>query len=88
MGQNRVQAGSNNSTVTLQVIGGKEKEILKSETVTFAHEYQGLGPKKDSAGKGQQHIQMRDPSGQSASGRLVLVSGSLQCEGEEKMIPR
>jgi hypothetical protein len=39
----RVEAGSNTSTVTLRVVGGDEKGILKSETVKYA-------------GKGQQHI--------------------------------
>jgi hypothetical protein len=37
----RVEAGSNTSTVTLQVIGGDEKGSLKSETVKYGHEYHG-----------------------------------------------
>jgi hypothetical protein len=32
---NRVEAGSNTSTVTLRVVGGNEKESLKSETVKY-----------------------------------------------------
>jgi hypothetical protein len=52
-----VEAGSNTSTVTLRVVGGDEKGSLKSETVKY-----GLGPEKDCAGKGQQHIQNTDPS--------------------------
>jgi hypothetical protein len=51
-----VEAGSNTSTVTLQVVGGDKKGSLKSETVKYGRESQGLGPKKDCAGKGQQHI--------------------------------
>jgi hypothetical protein len=31
--QSRVEAGSNTSTVALRVVGGDEKESLKSETV-------------------------------------------------------
>jgi hypothetical protein len=36
-----VEAGSNTSTVTLRVVGGDEKENLKSETVKYCREYQG-----------------------------------------------
>jgi hypothetical protein len=38
---NRVEAGSNISTVTLRVVGGDEKGSLKSETVKYGHEPQG-----------------------------------------------
>jgi hypothetical protein len=34
----RVEAGSNTSTVTLRVVGGDEKGILKSETVKYGRE--------------------------------------------------
>jgi hypothetical protein len=37
----RVEAGSNTSTVTLRVVGGKEKGSLKCETVKYGHESQG-----------------------------------------------
>jgi hypothetical protein len=37
----RVEAGSNPSTVTLQVVGGDEKGSLKSETVKYGREYRG-----------------------------------------------
>jgi hypothetical protein len=36
----RVEAGSNTSTVTLRVVGGDEKESLKSETVKYGHKSQ------------------------------------------------
>jgi hypothetical protein len=36
----RVEAGSNTSTVTLRVVGGDEKESLKSETVKCGRESQ------------------------------------------------
>jgi hypothetical protein len=36
----RVEAGSNTSTVTLRVVGGDEKESLKSETVKYGRESQ------------------------------------------------
>jgi hypothetical protein len=36
-----VEAGSNTSTVTLQVVGGDGKRSLKSETVKYGREYQG-----------------------------------------------
>jgi hypothetical protein len=36
----RVEAGSNTSTVTLRVVGGDEKENLKSETVKYGRESQ------------------------------------------------
>jgi hypothetical protein len=42
----RVEEESNTSTVTLRVVGGDEKESLKSETVKYGHESQGLGPEK------------------------------------------
>jgi hypothetical protein len=48
----RVEAGSKTSTVTLRVVGGDEKENLKTETVKYGHE----------PGEGQQHIQKTDPS--------------------------
>jgi hypothetical protein len=35
-----VEAGSNTSTVTLQVLGGDEKGSLKSERVKYVHESQ------------------------------------------------
>jgi hypothetical protein len=37
----RVEAGSNTSTVTLQVVGGDEKGSLKTETVKYGREIQG-----------------------------------------------
>jgi hypothetical protein len=52
----RVEAGSNTSTVTLRVVGGDEKGSLESETVNMVSSSKGLGPEKDCAGKGQQHI--------------------------------
>jgi hypothetical protein len=39
--ETRVEAGSNTSTVTLQVVGGDEKGSLKSETVKYGHEFHG-----------------------------------------------
>jgi hypothetical protein len=36
-----VEAGSNTSTVTLRVVGGDEKESLKSKIVKYGHESQG-----------------------------------------------
>jgi hypothetical protein len=36
-----VEAGSNNSTVTLRVVGGDEKGSLKSETVKYGNESKG-----------------------------------------------
>jgi hypothetical protein len=36
-----VEAGSNTSTMTLRVVGGDEKESLKSETVKYGHESRG-----------------------------------------------
>jgi hypothetical protein len=37
----RVEAGSNNSTVTLRVVGGDEKGSLESETVKIGSEFHG-----------------------------------------------
>jgi hypothetical protein len=37
----RVEADSNTSTVILRIVGGDEKESLKSETVKYRHESQG-----------------------------------------------
>jgi hypothetical protein len=58
----RVEAGSNTSTVTLRVVGGYEKGSLRTESVNGGRFIKGLGPEKDCAGKGQQHIQKTDPS--------------------------
>jgi hypothetical protein len=40
-GSDRVEAGSNTSTVTLRVVGGDEKGSLKSETVKYCRKSQG-----------------------------------------------
>jgi hypothetical protein len=37
----RVKVGSYTSTVTLRVVGGKEKVSLKSETVKYGREHEG-----------------------------------------------
>jgi hypothetical protein len=47
---------------TQTVVGGDEKESLKSETVKYGPEYQETRTLEDCAGKGQQHIQKTDPS--------------------------
>jgi hypothetical protein len=39
--QSGVEAGSNNSTVALRVVGGKVKGSLESETVKYGHESHG-----------------------------------------------
>jgi hypothetical protein len=39
--QPRVEAGSNTSTVILQVVGGDGKGSLESETVKYGHESRG-----------------------------------------------
>jgi hypothetical protein len=49
----RVEAGSNTSTVTVQVVGGDEKGSLKSETVKYGRKSLGITTEKDCAGKGQ-----------------------------------
>jgi hypothetical protein len=51
-GVTRVEAGSNTSTVTLRIVGGDEKESLKSETVKYGRKSQGTTTEKDCAGKG------------------------------------
>jgi hypothetical protein len=43
---NRVEAGSNTSTVTLRVVRGDEMGSLKSETVKYGREYQGTRTRK------------------------------------------
>jgi hypothetical protein len=42
LGDTRVEAGSNTSTVTLRVVGGDEKGSLRSETVKYSHEFQEI----------------------------------------------
>jgi hypothetical protein len=42
----RVEAGSNTSTVTLQVVRGDEKGSLESETVKYDHESYGTRTRK------------------------------------------
>jgi hypothetical protein len=43
----RVEAGSNTSTVTLQVVGGYEKGSLKSQTVRYGREFQGTRTREE-----------------------------------------
>jgi hypothetical protein len=54
IGQPRVEARSNTSTVALRVVGGDEKGSLKSKTVKYGHESAGLEAENDCAGEGQQ----------------------------------
>jgi hypothetical protein len=58
MGLSRVEAGSNTSTVALQVVGGEEKGSLESETVKYGHESHptGLGTENDCTGEDQQRL--------------------------------
>jgi hypothetical protein len=41
IGETRVEAGSNTSTVTLRVVGGDKKGSLKTETAIYGPEIQG-----------------------------------------------
>jgi hypothetical protein len=41
VGISRVEAGSNTSTVALRVVGGDEKQSVKSETVKYGLESHG-----------------------------------------------
>jgi hypothetical protein len=36
-----MESGSNTFILTLRVVGGDEKESLKSETVKYGHEFEG-----------------------------------------------
>jgi hypothetical protein len=47
-----VEAGSNTSTVTLQVVGGDEKGSLKYETVKYGRETHGARTKERLRGHG------------------------------------
>jgi hypothetical protein len=60
--QTRVEAGSNTPTITTRVVGGDEKESLKSEAVKYGRKSQGARTDEDCAAKGQRHIQITDPS--------------------------
>jgi hypothetical protein len=42
----RVERGSNTSTVTLRVVGGDKKGILESERVKYGRESQGTGTRE------------------------------------------
>jgi hypothetical protein len=44
--QTHVEAGSNTSTVILQVVGGYENGSLESETVKYDHGFYGTGTRK------------------------------------------
>jgi hypothetical protein len=57
-----VEAGSNTSTVTLEVVEGDKKGSIKSETAKYGHEPQGIWTRENYAGEGQQHIEKTDPS--------------------------
>jgi hypothetical protein len=56
-----VEEGSNTSTVTLRIVGGDKEGSLKSETVKYSCEPNGLGPEKAYIGEGQ-HMQKTNPS--------------------------
>jgi hypothetical protein len=57
-----VEAGSNISIATLQVVGAEEKGSLKSETVKYGRESQGAWTQERLRWQDQQHIQKTDPS--------------------------
>jgi hypothetical protein len=57
-----LEADSNTSTVTLLVVGGDEKESLKSEKVKYGYKFQGTWTRERLPGEGQQHIQKTDSS--------------------------
>jgi hypothetical protein len=59
----RVEALSNNSTVTLRFIGGDEKGSLKSETVKYGHEYQETLP--------QEKLRWRGPTAYTKDRRVI-----------------
>jgi hypothetical protein len=44
--KSRMEAGSNTSTVALQVVGGDEKGSLESETVKYGDESHGTRTRK------------------------------------------
>jgi hypothetical protein len=52
----RVEARSNTSTVTLRVVRGDEIGSLKSETVKYGREYQGIRTQERQRWQYQQHI--------------------------------
>jgi hypothetical protein len=60
-----VEAGSNTSTVTLQVVGGDEKGSLKYETVIYGPEYQGT--------RTRERLRWQEPAGYTKD-RPVLSS--------------
>jgi hypothetical protein len=60
-----MEAESNTSTVTLRVVGGYEKESLKSETVKYGHESKGARTQKGARWKGPESY---------TKGRPVLLS--------------
>jgi hypothetical protein len=75
----RVAATSNDTTVTLRVVGGDEKGSLNFEPVKYGREFKGLRPEKDCAGKDQQYIQKTDPSSRQ-SGRPTKTRPQLDAK--------
>jgi hypothetical protein len=51
-----VEAGSNTYTMALRVVGGDETEVSNLRQQNMVASPKGLGPEKDCADKGQQHI--------------------------------
>jgi hypothetical protein len=60
-----VEAGSNTSTVTLQVVGGDEKGSLRSETIKYGLKSQGTGT--------QERLRWQEPAAHTEN-RPVLSS--------------
>jgi hypothetical protein len=63
-----VEAGSNTFTVTLQAVEGDEKEVSNLREYNMVTSTKGLGPENNCAGKGQQHVQMTEPSSRQRGG--------------------
>jgi hypothetical protein len=57
-----VEAGANTSTVTLRVVEAMKREVSNLRQQNMVASPNGLEPKKDCAGKGQQYIQKTYPS--------------------------
>jgi hypothetical protein len=52
-----VEAGSNTSSVTLRAVGGDETGSLKSKTVKYGRESNGIQIRERLHWQGQQHVQ-------------------------------
>jgi hypothetical protein len=83
--QSRVEAGSNNSTVALRVVGGEKKRSLESETVKYGRESHGTRTREWMRWRGLAAIVNDRPI--LSSGRMLYMDYDRRCSIEKTIWP-